>query len=103
MMMAVAGWMIWERLPYKGFSLPMALFFVQLILNVGWSALFFGLRSPGLAFLEIILLWIYIALTVIRFWGVSWVAGALLVPYLVWVSFASVLNFFIWKLNTVHE
>jgi len=99
MMMAVAGWMVWERLPQKGFSLPMALFFVQLVLNTIWSMVFFGLRNPGWAFVEVVLLWIVIILTMISFWTVYWVAGALFLPYFLWVSFAAVLNFTIWRLN----
>jgi tryptophan-rich sensory protein len=98
-MMAVAGWMVWVRLTQKGFSLPMALFFVQLVLNTVWSAVFFGLRSPGRAFVEVVLLWIAIILTMISFWIVYWVAGVLFLPYLLWVSFAEFLNFTIWRLN----
>ena len=99
LMMALAGWMVWERLPQKGHSIPMALFFIQLVLNTVWSAVFFGLRNPGWAFLEVILLWVFIALTVISFWNVYWVAGVLFLPYLLWVSFAAILNLAIWRLN----
>lgn len=91
--------MVWERLSQKGFSLPMALFFIQLVLNAVWSVVFFGLRSPGWAFLEVMLLWVFIALTMISFWDVFWVAGVLFLPYFLWVSFAAVLNFTIWRLN----
>ena len=99
MMMALAGWMVWEKTSYKVFSLPMAFFFVQLVLNAGWSIVFFGLRRPGLALLEIIFLWISIILTTVSFWIVYWVAGVLFLPYLLWVSFAVVLNRAIWRLN----
>jgi len=98
-MMAVAGWMVWERLPQKGFSTPIALFFVQLVLNVVWSAIFFALRSPGWAFVEVVILWVFIALTMISFWAIYWVAGVLFLPYFLWVSFASILNYAIWRLN----
>ena len=77
----------------------MALFGVQLALNLAWSCLFFGLQNPGLAFVEVILLWAAIAATMVTFWRRSTVAGLLFVPYLAWVSFASVLNFAIWRLN----
>ena len=103
LMMAVAGRMVWERLSQKGFSAPMALFFIQLVLNAVWSVVFFGLRSPGWAFLEVILLWVFISLTMISFWTVYWVAGVLFLPYLLWVSFAAVLNFTIWRLNNMEE
>ena len=98
-MMAVAGWMVWERLPHKTFSWPMILFFIQLVLNALWSGIFFALRSPGWAFLEIILLWAFIVLTMISFWTVYWIAGVLFLPYFLWVSFAAFLNFTIWRLN----
>ena len=99
LMMALAGWMVWERLPQKGFSVPMVLFFVQLVLNTFWSVIFFGLRSPGWAFVEVVILWIGITLTMVSFWAVYWVAGVLFLPYLLWVSFAAILNFTIWRLN----
>ena len=74
-------------------------FAVQLALNVGWSVVFFGLRMPGLAVIEIVSLWLAIAATLMTSWRVSRPAGILLVPYLLWVSFATVLNFAIWRLN----
>ena len=75
-------------------------FAVQLVLNVGWSAVFFGLQLPGLAFVEILVLWVAIAVTLVTSWKVSRAAVILLAPYLLWVSFAAVLNFAIWGLNT---
>ena len=61
--------------------------------------IFFGLRSPGWAFVEVVILWIGITLTMVSFWAVYWVAGVLFLPYLLWVSFAAILNFTIWRLN----
>lgn len=75
-------------------------FFIQLLLNASWSPVFFGLRSPSLAFAIIILLWLSIVLTMIKFRKISKAAFWLLVPYILWVSFASVLNFSIWQLNS---
>ena len=75
------------------------LFWTQLGLNILWGIIFFGLKKPGLAFLEILLLWITIAATIYEFFFVSSLAAWLLVPYLLWVSFAGVLNFLIWRLN----
>ena len=97
-MMAVAGWLVWRR---GGAASQLALrwFAVQLVLNVGWSAVFFGLQLPGLAFVEILVLWVAIAVTLVTSWKVSRAAGILLAPYLLWVSFAAVLNFAIWRLN----
>jgi tryptophan-rich sensory protein len=96
--MAVAGWLVWRR---GGLASWLALrwFAVQLVLNVGWSAVFFGLQMPGLAVLEIVVLWLAIVATLITSWRVSRLAGILFVPYLLWVSFAAVLNFAIWRLN----
>jgi translocator protein len=96
--MAVAGWLVWRR---GGLASVPALrwFAVQLVLNVGWSVVFFGLRMSGLAFAEILALWVAIVATVSASWRVSRPAGILLVPYLLWVSFAVALNFAIWRLN----
>ena len=96
--MAVAGWLVWRR---GGLASVPALrwFAVQLVLNVGWSVVFFGLRMPGLAFVEIVVLWLAIVATLMTSWRVSRPAGILLVPYLLWVSFAAALNFAIWRLN----
>jgi tryptophan-rich sensory protein len=74
-------------------------FGVQLLLNLGWSASFFGLHSPLIALVVIVLLWLAILLTILKFKAVSPLSGYLLIPYLLWVTFASVLNFTIWRLN----
>jgi tryptophan-rich sensory protein len=97
-LMAVAGWLVWRRGGSES-RLALRWFAVQLVLNVGWSAVFFGLQMPGLAVLEIVLLWLAIAATLMTSWRVSRLAGILFVPYLLWVSFAAVLNFAIWRLN----
>jgi benzodiazapine receptor len=96
--MAVAGWLVWRR---GGLASVPALrwFAVQLVLNVGWSVVFFGLRMPGLAVIEIVVLWLAIVATLMTSWRVSRPASILLVPYLLWVSFAAALNFAIWRLN----
>jgi translocator protein len=71
----------------------------QLFLNILWSVLFFGLHQPGLAFIEIIILWIAVLITIIHFYKINKVAAYLLIPYILWVSFAVVLNFAIYMLN----
>jgi benzodiazapine receptor len=75
------------------------IFGIQLVLNAMWSIVFFGAQNPGLAFIVIVLLWISIILNMIWFYKIRKSAGYLLIPYLLWVSFASVLNFAIWILN----
>jgi len=77
----------------------MIFFFVQLILNILWSAAFFGLRLPLLGLIDIVLLWIAILFTIKNFLKVSKFAGVLLISYLLWVSFAALLNFSLWVLN----
>ena len=97
--MAIAAWLVWRQNGFSGAAVPLTLFGVQLALNVLWSCLFFGLQNPGLAFLEVVVLWMAIAATMVLFWRRSVIAGTLFVPYLAWVTFASVLNFTIWRLN----
>lgn len=84
----------------KEVRIALMIFGIQLILNALWSILFFGIRSPLFAFVEIIILWLAILMTIIRFYPLSSLAAILLIPYLLWVSFASVLNYFIWSLNS---
>lgn len=98
-MMAVAAWMVWKRGGWKRQRGPLVLFLVQLVLNAAWTPLFFGLHRPGLAFVDIVLLWIAIVMTIISFKRVHRGTAWLLVPYLAWVSFATVLNFTLWRMN----
>ena len=97
--MAVAAWLVWRRAGWAGARLALTLFMVQLTLNAAWSIIFFGLRNPGAAVVEVMVLWAAILGTLVLFWQVSVPAGILFIPYLTWVSFAAVLNFSIWRLN----
>ncbi len=100
LMMGFAAFLVWQwGLEAAGVRVALVAFLVQLALNGLWSLLFFGLRAPGAAFVDIILLWLAIAVTTWLFWRVVHVAGALMVPYLAWVTFAAVLNGSIWSLN----
>ena len=98
-MMAVAAWLVWKRGGFAAQRRLLTLFLVQLALNATWTPLFFGLHWPGVAFFEMLLLWVAIAATIPTFWRVNRVAAWLLVPYLAWVSFAAVLNVTLWRLN----
>lgn len=98
-MIAVAGWMVWREAGLAGAALPLAVYLVQLLFNAGWSAVFFGMKRPDLAFLEVIGLWLSIVATILLFWPISRTAGLLLLPYLAWVSFAATLNLTIWRMN----
>ncbi len=97
--MAVAAWLVWRQGGITAAKVPLALFAGQLVLNGLWSLLFFGLQQPGLAAVEIGLLWIAILATTVAFWNRSRLAGLLLTPYLAWVAFAAVLNWTIWRMN----
>lgn len=98
-MMGASTWLLWRRRDDERTALAGKLFALQLILNTLWSFIFFKWRSPGWAFLEIIVLWAAIVLTIRAAWKVSPLAGALLLPYLAWTSFAMLLNGRIWQLN----
>ena len=98
-LMGISLFFVWQRTDHPKFKIAFIFFFVQLILNVFWSAAFFGLRSPLLGLIDIVLLWIAILLTTQHFLKVSRMAGFLLFPYLLWVGFAALLNFSLWILN----
>jgi tryptophan-rich sensory protein len=95
-MIAVAGWLVWQA---GGRGWPVAVYLASLVVNAGWSAIFFGLRRMDWAFAWLILLWLSILATIAVFAPVSTSAAWLLVPYLGWVTFAGVLNWSIWRLN----
>ena len=98
-MMAVAAWLVWQRGGWKQQRKALTLYLVQWALNALWTPLFFVLQRPGLAFAEILVLLTAILATIAAFWRVKRTAAILLVPYVLWVSFAAVLNFTIWRLN----
>ncbi len=83
----------WEKLNI------ILIFIAQLVLNILWSIVFFGMHSPSIAFFVLLMLWCAIAFTIINFYRVSKTSAWLLLPYILWVSFAGILNFFIWILN----
>jgi len=98
--MAVSLYLVWStRSNKKEKKIGIKLFFLQLSLNCLWSILFFGMQLPLVALLEIIVLWLMIYLTIANFWQVKPVAGKILLPYIIWVSFASILNLSIVILN----
>lgn len=98
-LMGIASYLVWRKIDGSGAKLALTIYGTQLGLNVLWSILFFGLKQPGLAFAEIIVLLICIIITTVLFWRISPLAGALMIPYILWVSFASYLNFTLWRLN----
>ena len=99
-MMGISAYLVWrEGLADPKVKVAMGVFAIQLAANVSWSAAFFGLRSPLAGLAVIVLLWALIALNIQKFREVSRTAGLLLIPYILWVTFAMILNFSIWRLN----
>ena len=99
-LMGISLFIIWQRgLKAPGVKPALSFFSLQLLLNALWSWAFFGLRSPLIGLLDIVLLWVAILLTIRSFYVVSKTAVLLLLPYLLWVSFAAILNFSLWILN----
>jgi len=98
-MMGVAAWLVWRAGGFRANQVALSLFLAQLAVNALWSWLFFAWHFGALAFADIVLLWLLVAATLASFWRVSTLAGALLIPYLLWISFASALNFSVWQLN----
>lgn len=99
LLMAAAAFLIWQKRNHPQAKKALIFYLIQLGLNSLWSIIFFGFHQIGLAFIEIIILWFFILLTLLNFYKISKPAGALLIPYLLWVSFASFLNFSLWLIN----
>lgn len=97
--MATSAWLVWQNAGWNTPRTAFTLFFVQLGFNLAWSGLFFGLHRPGLALVDILALLATIVATAIVFRAFSEIAFWLMIPYALWVSFASLLNFEIWRLN----
>lgn len=94
---AVAGWLVWHAADWPANRTALILYGLQLVLNAGWSVIFFGARRVDLALWEVVALWASIAATIAAFAPLSPLAAALMAPYLAWVSFAAALNFDIWR------
>ena len=98
-LMSIAAWLVWRVGGFRAARTALTLFIVQLGFNALWSWLFFAWQLGAVAFAEILLLWVLIAATLVSFWRIKPLAGALLVPYLLWVSVAAALNYAMWQLN----
>lgn len=98
-LMGISAWLVWRDRGFRAAGPALTLFLAQLALNALWTWLFFAWQRGASAFIDILLLWVLIVATLITFWRISPVAGVLLVPYLLWVSFAAALNYSVWQLN----
>jgi tryptophan-rich sensory protein len=98
-LMAIAAWLVWRCGGIRQNATSLSFFCGQLVLNALWTWVFFAWLLGALALLNILILWCLILTTIILFWRVRPVAGALLIPYLLWVTFASALNYSVWQLN----
>lgn len=98
-LMGIALFLVWQERENKDTKSALTTFGVQLLINSLWSILFFGMQNPLLGLVDIVILWTLIILTIIEFIKISKPAGILLIPYLLWVTFASVLNLEIFLLN----
>jgi tryptophan-rich sensory protein len=99
LLMGVTLYILWQNLPKGEAKIALVFFTIQLVLNVLWSVIFFGFKLPMVAFIEILFLWVFILLTMIKSSKVSKIPVYLLLPYILWVNFAAILNFFLWRLN----
>lgn len=98
-LMAIAAWQVWRIRGFDAARKALNLFLVQLVFNALWSWFFFAWQMGALALAEIMVLWALILATMIAFWHVRPLAGLLMLPYLLWVSFAVLLNYYAWQLN----
>lgn len=99
LMMGIAAWLVWKRSGFAGAGMVLILFCVQLAVNALWSWLFFSWKLGAIAFADTLLLWVLIVATSVFFWKQSRLAGLMLLPYLAWVTYASVLTYSVWRLN----
>lgn len=99
LLIGIAAWLVWRAGGFRGVSATLMLFLTQLAVNALWTWLFFAWQRGMLAFVDILILWTLILGTIIAFWRVQPLAGVLLFPYLVWVTFASLLTYATWQLN----
>ena len=98
-LMGIAAWLVWRCGGFRANRQALTLFLLQLAFNALWSWFFFAWHRGVLAFVDIIVLCLLIVFTLVSFWRVRPLAGVLLIPYLLWVSFASALNYSLWQLN----
>ncbi len=97
--MGISAWIVWKQDGFRDAKYALGFYLFQLVFNSLWTWLFFVLQSGVLAFFEILLLWVFILITIILFWKIQPIAGILLLPYILWVSFATALTYSVWMSN----
>jgi translocator protein len=100
-LIGIAAWLVWRQGGFSAARGALTLFLIQHALNALWSWLFFGVQDAGLAFAEIVVLWLLIVATTVAFARHNRIAALLLVPYLLWVTYAAALNFALWRMNPI--
>jgi len=98
-LMGIASFLVWQKRQFPRARSALYFYLSQLLFNALWSIVFFGMQSPFLGFLVIVILWLLIFITMVKFWKTEKIAGLLFIPYILWVSFAAALNLAIWQLN----
>lgn len=98
-LIGIAAYLIWQRRDVPGAKLALSIYAIQLLFNAAWSMIFFGFKQPALAWFEIMLLLLLVMISCYLFCKIRLSAAILLLPYLLWVSFAAYLNYMIWQLN----
>ncbi len=98
-LMGIAAWLVWREGGFRKNKTALTLYLVQLVVNALWSWLFFAWHLGAYALIDLVVLWLLIIATLVAFWRVKTLAGILLVPYVLWVSFAGFLNYAVWQLN----
>jgi len=100
-LMGISLYLVWNEKSKSKIKIPLTLFFIQLVLNALWSVMFFGFQLIFYGLIEIIIMWIFIALTMFSFYRISRKAALILTPYIAWVTIATLLNYFVWVLNNL--
>lgn len=99
-LMGASAYIVWQKTDGNNLAKnSLILFFIHLIFNAAWMPIFFGLRNINLALFDIIIIWLFIVILIIKFFKISRASAYLLIPYLIWVSYATALNYYIWRLN----
>ena len=99
LMMGIAAWLVWRQAGFNNARTALTLYIMQLIFNALWSWTFFTWHQGSFSFMVIVFLWLLVAATLYQFWKINRSAGVLLMPYLLWLTYAGALNLVVWQMN----